>query len=125
MNPATQNVFDTTGLTLLFGPLFLFGSVAVLIAGLGRDTAQHPQEHQHNTHLDPPVVFTRYRNQIHAMQNRALELLEEEPLRGYTNLGIAAFRWFAPTPEGDNGPIRGYRLGPQDPTVAVPHRNQF
>lgn len=113
-------------LILVIGLVFIFGMIGLLVGRFRHDTAhRHIPQQQHNIHFFPPVAFIQYSDRIRAMQDRALDLLEEEPLRRYTNLGVVLLAWFMPAPEDDGGPVVDHRLGPQDPLIAVPRRNQL
>ncbi|KIO18234.1 hypothetical protein M407DRAFT_32093 [Tulasnella calospora MUT 4182] len=112
-------------LILVIGLLFVFGMIALLLGRLSRDIAPYPPQHQRTSHFFSPVVFTQYSDRIRAMQDRALDLLEEEPLRGYANLLKRVLAWVGLAPEGHQGPVRNQRVGPQDPFMEVPHPNRL
>lgn len=123
---STQRNGRTQGSALSEGLVIVFGTIYILAARFGRDNRRHTPQYQHNNpHLLPPVVFTQYSERIRAMQDRALDLLEDEPLRGYTNLGNVLLDWLIPAPEDDRGPVEDHRLGPQDPSMEVPRRNRL
>ncbi|KAG9042511.1 hypothetical protein FS837_010763 [Tulasnella sp. UAMH 9824] len=112
-------------LVLLIGFLFVFGMIVLLLGVMRRDTAQYqaqyPTQHQH---FISPVVFSEYSDRIRAMQDQALDLLEEEPLRGYSDLLLTVLAWLGLAPEDGQGPA-GQRLGPQNPLMEVPRRNRL
>lgn len=110
-------------LLLVVGLVIVFGMVYILAARFTRDNRRHTPHN--NPHLLPPVVFTEYSDRIRAMQDRALDLLEDEPLRGYTRMGNVLLDWLIPAPEDDRGPVEDRRLGPQDPSMEVPRRNRL
>ncbi|KAG8932872.1 hypothetical protein FRC01_011921 [Tulasnella sp. 417] len=112
-------------LVLILGLLCVFGLVAILIERLRHDTAQTPARHQRTRHSFAPVVIAQYSDRIRAMQDRALDLLEEQPLRRYTDLLFVMLAWAGLAPADQQGPARNQRVGPQDPFVEVPHQNRL
>ncbi|KIO25674.1 hypothetical protein M407DRAFT_24947 [Tulasnella calospora MUT 4182] len=112
-------------LILVIGLLFVFGMVTLLLWRLSRDTAQYLPQHPRINHFFSPVVFTQYSDRIRAMQDGALDLLEEEPLRGYANLLNTVLAWVGVAPEEHQGPVRNRRVGPQDPFMEVPRPNRL
>lgn len=110
--------------TVFVGLVFVSGMIALLLGALRRDTARYPTQHQRTRHLFSPVVLIEYSDRIRAMQDRALDLLEEEPLRGYSDLLLAVLAWLGLAPADDQGPAV-QRVGPQNPFMEVPRRNRL
>ncbi|KAG9000499.1 hypothetical protein FRB90_011816 [Tulasnella sp. 427] len=106
----------------LIGFFFVFGMIVVLLVKLKHDTAAPvPQD----GHFRAPVELVGYREEILAMQDGALNLLNEEPIRGYLDLVAALLAWLGPSTENDNpGPV-DRRLGPQNPVMEVGHRDRL
>lgn len=108
----------TPTLALLICATTLFTLTFLLILLL-HDTTMNPPRHRHVRHAIVGVAFVHYNDQIRALQQEAMGLLDHEPLRGYHRLWRITFGWNLPSTL-DGLPKDPYPLGPQDTIAGVP-----